>query len=73
MKALSGAMTLCIEDHRSYHRVGRGAAAAAGGQLESALHPVKVVDFTRPADAVAWADPSRSRRNLIASPWNARS
>jgi hypothetical protein len=56
--ALSGEPAPGIEDHCSYHRVGRGAAAAVGGQLKSAVHPVNIVAVVWPGGATGRADPS---------------
>jgi hypothetical protein len=67
---LSGETALGIEDHRSHHRIGRGAAAAVGGQLESALHPVNIVAVVWPSGAAGRADPGRSRRNLFTFSWD---
>ena len=68
--ALSGEPAPGIEDHCSHHRIGRSAAAATGGQLESALHPVKIVAVVRPGGAATRANPSRSRRNLVTFSWD---
>ena len=69
----AGEMALFIEDDRSNHRVGGGAAAAVGGQCESALHPANIVGFTGLADSAVWADPSWSRPNLVAFSRDTRS
>jgi len=68
--ALSGEPALGIEDHRSHHRVGRGATPAAGGQVECALHPVNIVAVVWPGGSAGRADPSRARRNLVTFSWN---
>ena len=70
---LTNEMAFGIEDDRSDHRVGGCAAAAAGSQLESAFHPAKIIAVMRRGGAAARTDPSRSRRNLVTSSWNARS